>query len=142
MGTYSAKHGDVERRWIVIDATDKPLGRLASHIAMLLQGKNKPVYTAHCDTGDFVVVVNAAKVKLTGRKRDNKLYQRHSQIPGGFKEEPYRILLARKPEFAIEKAVKGMLPKSSLGRKFHSKLKVYAGPAHPHSAQKPVTLDI
>jgi large subunit ribosomal protein L13 len=142
MGTYCAKNGEVDRRWFIVDATDKPLGRLASHIATLLQGKNKAVYTAHCDTGDFVVVINAAKVKLTGRKRDNKFYQRHSQIPGGFKEEPYRILLARKPELAIEKAVKGMLPKSSLGRQFHTKLKVYAGPDHPHSAQKPVALEI
>jgi large subunit ribosomal protein L13 len=142
MGTYSAKNDEVERRWLVIDATDKPLGRLASRIAILLQGKNKPVYTAHCDTGDFVVVVNAEKVKLTGRKRDNKFYQHHSQQPGGYKEESYRILLARKPELAIEKAVKGMLPKSSLGRKFQSKLKVYAGPLHPHTAQKPVTLEI
>jgi large subunit ribosomal protein L13 len=142
MGTFSAKSGEVERRWFVLDATDKPLGRLASHIATILQGKNRPVYTSHCDTGDFVVVINAAKVKLTGKKRDTKFYRRHSQIPGGYKEEPYRILLARKPEFAIEKAVKGMLPKSSLGRKLQYKLKVYAGPAHPHSAQNPVTLDI
>ena len=142
MSTFVAKNGEVERRWFVVDATDKPLGRLASHIATFLQGKNKPVYTAHCDTGDFVVVINASKIKLTGRKRDNKFYQRHSRIPGGYKEESYRILLARKPEFAIEKAVKGMLPKSTLGRQFQSKLKVYAGPDHPHSAQKPVTLDI
>ena len=141
MGTYRAKSGEIERRWFVVDATDKPLGRLASHIAKLLLGKGKPIYATDVDTGDYVVVVNAAKVKLTGRKLETKFYQRHSQIPGGFKEEPYKTLLARKPEFAIEKAVKGMLPKSRLGRKIHSKLKVYAGPLHPHAAQKPVTLD-
>jgi large subunit ribosomal protein L13 len=141
MGTYRAKSSDMESRWYVIDATDRPLGRLASNVAKLLMGKNKPVYDTHVDTGDFVVVINAAKVKLTGRKPENKCYYTHSQFPGGFRAEPYKSLLARKPEIAIEKAVKGMLPKSRLGRKIHSKLKVYAGALHPHAAQKPVTLD-
>lgn len=141
MYTYSAKAADIQRRWFVVDATDKPLGRLASNIAKILRGKHKAVYTPHVDTGDFVVVINASKVKLTGNKLEGKLYQRHSGYPGGFKAEPYRLLIQRKPEFVIEKAVKGMLPKNTLGRKMRSKLKVYAGPVHPHSAQQPEALD-
>jgi large subunit ribosomal protein L13 len=126
----------------VVDATDKPLGRLASAVALVLRGKDKPTFTPHVDTGDFVVVINAEKIKLTGKKLDGKLFYSHSGIPGGFKSEPYRSLLERRPEFVIEKAVKGMLPKSPLGRKIRSKLKVYAGPYHPHAAQKPAPLEI
>jgi len=142
MSTYSAKPAEVERRWFVIDATNKPLGRLASNVARILRGKHKPIFTPHVDTGDFVVVINADKVKLTGNKLDGKVYQKHSGVPGGFKSEPYRSLIDRKPEFVIQKAVKGMLPKNPLGRKMRSKLKVYAGPIHPHAAQKPESLDI
>jgi len=142
ISTYSAKAAEIERRWFVIDAANKPLGRLASNVARILRGKHKPIFTPHVDTGDFVVVINADKVKLTGNKLDGKLHHTHSGVPGGFRSEPYRSLLDRKPEFVIQKAVKGMLPKNSLGRKMRSKLKVYAGPIHPHAAQKPESLDI
>ena len=125
------------RAWFVIDATDKPLGRLASEVAHVLRGKHKPTFTTHEDTGDFVVVVNAGKVKLTGNKLDGKFYYRHSGIPGGFRAESYRALLSRKPEFPIEKAVKGMLPKNVLGREMLTKLKIYATADHPHIAQQP-----
>jgi large subunit ribosomal protein L13 len=128
------------RTWFVVDATDKPLGRLASEIARILRGKHKPTFTPHVDTGDFVVVVNADKVKLTGQKLDKKFYYRHSGIPGGFKATPYRALLADKPEFPIEKAVKGMLPHNVLGRQMAKKLHVYATADHPHTAQKPQPL--
>ncbi len=130
------------RAWHVVDATGKPLGRLASEIAHVLRGKHKATFTPHVDTGDFVIVVNAGKVALTGNKLDGKLYQRHSGIPGGFKAESYRDLLARKPEFPIEKAVKGMLPKNVLGRSMLTKLKIYASPDHPHIAQKPQPLKV
>ena len=130
------------RVWWVVDATDKPLGRLASHVASILRGKHKPTFTPHEDTGDFVVVVNADKVKLTGNKLDQKMYSSHSGIPGGFKQVSYRTLLADKPEFPIEKAVKGMLPKNVLGRQMFGKLKVYATPDHPHAAQAPKALEI
>jgi len=140
MATISAKASEVERKWFVVDASDYTLGRLASKVASVLRGKNKAIFTPHADTGDFVVVINAEKIKLTGSKLDNKMYQRHSGIPGGFKETPYRTILSTHPEFAIEKAVRGMLPKNSLGRRMRSKLKVYAGPTHPHSAQKPEAL--
>jgi large subunit ribosomal protein L13 len=130
------------RAWWVVDATDKPLGRLASEVAARLRGKHKPTYTPHVDTGDFVIVVNAAKVKLTGQKLDKKFWNRHSGIPGGFKADSYRQLLADKPTFPIEKAVKGMLPKNVLGREMFGKLKVYATPDHPHAAQKPAVLEI
>lgn len=140
--SYSAKPADAlpQRKWWVIDAEGKPLGRLASRIATVLRGKDKPIFTPHVDTGDFVIVVNAQKVLLTGRKREQKLYSRHSGIPGGFKQEPYGKLLDRKPELPIQKAVRGMLPKNILGRELLSKLKVYAGPDHPHAAQKPQPL--
>ncbi len=128
------------RAWWVVDATDKPLGRLASEVAHILRGKHKPTFTTHEDTGDFVVVVNAGKVKLTGNKLDGKFYYRHSGIPGGFRAESYRDLLSRKPEFPIEKAVKGMLPKNVLGREMLTKLKIYATPDHPHVAQQPKPL--
>ena len=140
--TFSAKPAEAlaERKWWVIDAEGKPLGRLASTIAMVLRGKNKPTFTPHVDTGDFVIVVNAQKVKLTGRKLEQKEYVRHSGEPGGFRREPYGALLERKPELPITKAVKGMLPKNTLGRELLTKLKVYAGPDHPHAAQKPQPL--
>jgi large subunit ribosomal protein L13 len=131
-----------DRAWWVVDATNKPLGRLASEVAARLRGKHKATYTPHVDTGDFVVVVNAGKVKLTGAKLDKKFYNRHSGIPGGFKATSYRDLLEDKPTFPIEKAVKGMLPKNVLGREMFTKLKVYATPDHPHAAQKPQVLEI
>ncbi len=142
MGTYNASAADVERRWLVVDATDKPLGRLASRVAAILKGKHKPSFTKHVDTGDFVIVINAEKVKLTGAKLDKKEYITHSGIPGGFKAEPYGKLLSRKPELLVEKAVKGMMPNTPLHRQIRSKLKVYAGPTHPHTAQKPEVLDL
>ena len=130
------------RSWWVVDAADKPLGRLASEVAHVLRGKHKPQYTPHEDTGDFVIVVNADKVKLTGGKLDKKFYYHHSGIPGGFTAESYRHLLARNPTFPVEKAVKGMLPKGVLGRQMLTKLKVYATPDHPHAAQKPQPLPV
>jgi large subunit ribosomal protein L13 len=140
--TFSAKPAEAlqERTWWVIDAEGKPLGRLASAIAMVLRGKTKPTFTPHVDTGDFVIVVNAKKVKLTGRKLDQKQYTRHSGEPGGFRSESYGDLIERKPELPITKAVKGMLPKNILGRELITKLKVYGGPDHPHAAQKPQPL--
>jgi large subunit ribosomal protein L13 len=142
MKTYVAKPHAVERKWYVVDASGKPLGRLASEIAKILRGKHKPIYTPHVDTGDFVIVVNAEKVLLTGKKLDQKMYRRHSQYPGGLKETPYRQLMARKPEFAVYKAVKGMMPDNRLGRKMLKKLRVYAGPTHQHEAQKPERLEL
>ncbi len=140
--TFSAKPAEAQaaRAWWVIDAEGKPLGRLASTIATVLRGKNKVTFTPHVDTGDFVIVVNAKKVKLTGRKLEQKLYVRHSGEPGGFRTEAYGDLIDRKPELPIQKAVKGMLPKNTLGRELLSKLKVYGGPDHPHAAQKPQPL--
>jgi large subunit ribosomal protein L13 len=140
--TFSPKAADVERQWYVIDATGVVLGRLASQIATLLRGKHKPIYAPHVDTGDFVIVVNADKVVLTGKKLDQKKAYRHSGYPGGLRSVSYRELMAKRPERVIEKAVKGMLPKNSLGRKMAKKLKVYAGPDHPHQAQKPVPYEI
>src|SRR5690606_11190276 len=142
MRTYSAKTAELNPRWFVVDASEQPLGRLASTVAAVLRGKRNPQFTPWADAGDFVVVVNADKVKLTGAKLDKKFYYRHSGIPGGFKAESYRHLLERRPEFAIEKAVKGMLPRTPLGRKLQKKLKVYAGPTHPHAAQKPEALTV
>ena len=142
MRTYSPKPGDVQRQWHVIDATDVVLGRLASQAAILLRGKHKPVYAPHVDTGDFVIIVNADKVYLSGGKREQKMAYRHSGYPGGLRSVAYSDLLERNPEKAVEKAVKGMLPKNSLGRQMLSKLKVYAGPAHPHQAQRPVPYEI
>ena len=142
MRTYSPKPADVQRQWHVIDASDVVLGRLATHVATLLRGKHKPMFAPHIDTGDFVIVVNASKVALTGKKRDQKIAYRHSGYPGGLRRTPYSELLAQRPERAIEKAVKGMLPHNTLGRQMLSKLKVYAGPDHPHQAQKPVPFEI
>ncbi|MDJ0743432.1 MAG: 50S ribosomal protein L13 [Xenococcaceae cyanobacterium MO_167.B27] len=132
----------LEQKWYVIDAEQQRLGRLATEIAMILRGKNKPTYTPHMDTGDFVIVVNAEKVVVTGRKGQQKLYRRHSGRPGGMKTETFDQLQARIPERIIEKAVKGMLPKNALGRKLFTKLKVYKGSEHPHQAQQPEPLTI
>jgi large subunit ribosomal protein L13 len=140
--TFSPKQGDVQRQWHVIDATDVVLGRLATHTATLLRGKHKPIFAPHVDTGDFVVIVNAGKVALTGNKRETKVAYRHSGYPGGLKRVRYDELLSTRPERAIELAVKGMLPKNSLGRQMLRKLKVYAGPEHPHTAQQPVPFEI
>ena len=137
MKTYHAKPGEIEREWLLVDATDVTLGRLASEIAQILKGKRKPQYTPHVDTGDFVIVVNASKVKLTGNKLADKKYYHHSGFPGGLKETPISDLLAKDPRKVIEAAVKGMLPKNTLGRAMGLKLKVYAGTEHPHVAQKP-----
>jgi large subunit ribosomal protein L13 len=140
--TYSPKPGEIERRWLVIDAADVVLGRLATHAAALLRGKHKPVFAPHVDTGDFVIVINADKVALTGNKRQTKVAYRHSGYPGGLKTIPYDELLAKRPERAIQIAVKGMLPHNRLGRQLIKKLKVYAGPEHPHAAQQPVPFEI
>ncbi len=131
---------EASRAWFVVDATGKPLGRLASAVASVLRGKHKPTYTPHEDAGDFVIVVNADKVKLTGAKLDKKFYYRHSGIPGGFRAESARHVMEKKPTFPVEKAVRGMLPKNVLGRQMFTKLKVYATPDHPHAAQKPSPL--
>lgn len=140
--TYLPPQESLEREWYVVDATDKRLGRLASEIAQVLRGKNKPEFTPHLDTGDFVIVVNAEKVAVTGKKRTQKVYRRHSGRPGGMKTESFAKLQQRLPERIIEHAVKGMLPKNSLGKQLFTKLKVYAGPTHPHDAQKPKELKI
>jgi large subunit ribosomal protein L13 len=140
--TYTPKPADVQRQWYVIDATDVVLGRLASQVAQLLRGKHKPIYAPHLDTGDFVIVVNADKVALTGNKREQKRAYRHSGYPGGLRSMAYSDLLAKHPERAVEKAIKGMLPKNSLGRKMFGKVKVYRGPEHPHQAQKPIPFEI
>ena len=138
MKTYSAREGEVERRWFVVDAEGQTLGRLASHLAVVLQGKNKPVYTRHIDTGDFVVVVNAAAVKVTGRKETAKTYTSFSGYIGGQKRETVAGVRGRKPELLVERAVRGMIPHNRLGRQIIGKLKVYAGAEHPHAAQQPV----
>jgi large subunit ribosomal protein L13 len=140
--TFSPKQGDVQRQWHVIDAADVVLGRLATHTATLLRGKHKPIFAPHVDTGDFVVIVNAGKVALTGNKLQQKIAYRHSGHPGGLKRVRYDELLATRPERAIELAVKGMLPKNTLGRQMLKKLKVYAGPEHPHAAQLPTPFEI
>jgi large subunit ribosomal protein L13 len=140
--TFSPKPSDVQRQWHVIDATDVVLGRLAAQAATLLRGKHKPIYAPHVDTGDFVIIVNAEKVALTGSKREDKVEYRHSGYPGGIRATTYDVLLAKNPRRVVEKAVKGMLPHNSLGRQMLSKLKVYAGPEHPHQAQKPVPYTI
>ncbi|ACY99811.1 MULTISPECIES: 50S ribosomal protein L13 [Thermomonospora] len=142
MRTYTPKPADVQRQWYVIDATDVVLGRLASQVATLLRGKHKPIYAPHVDTGDFVIVVNADKVALTGNKREQKRAYRHSGYPGGLRSITYKDFLAKHPERAVEKAIKGMLPKNSLGRRMFKKVKVYAGPDHPHQAQRPIPYEI
>lgn len=140
--TYMAKPNEVERKWYVVDATGQTLGRLASQIANVLRGKNKPEFTPHVDTGDFVIVINADKVKLSGNKWNDKKYYSHSRYPGGLKVTTASQMLQKKPERLVELAVKGMLPKNRLGRQLYTKLKVYAGDAHPHAAQKPEVLEI
>ena len=135
--TLTAKPQDIEKKWYVIDAEGQTLGRLASEVASILRGKNKPCYTPNIDTGDFVIVINAEKIVLTGKKLTDKYYYRHSGYPGGLKATQYKDLIATKPELVIEKAVKGMLPKGKLGRAQGKKLKVYAGPEHKHQAQNP-----
>ena len=137
MGTYSAKQEDIKRSWHVVDANGKTLGRLATAVASVLKGKNKPIYTKHVDTGDFVIVVNADKVHMTGKKLEQKTYYSHSGFPGGLKSVTAGTLMKSKPEEVIKKAVEGMLPKTRLGKQMLSKLKVYAGEKHPHSAQQP-----
>ncbi|MEH1874428.1 50S ribosomal protein L13 [Nostoc sp.] len=140
--TYLPSQASLEREWYIVDATDKRLGRLASEVAQVLRGKKKPEYTPHLDTGDFVIIINAEKVAVTGKKRTQKLYRRHSGRPGGMKTETFAKLQDRIPERILEQAVKGMLPKSSLGKQLFTKLKVYAGPTHPHDAQKPKELKV
>ena len=140
MKTYMANPAKIERKWYVVDAEGCTLGRLASEVAKVLRGKNKPVFTPHIDTGDYVIVVNADKINVTGKKLDQKIYYRHSEYVGGMKETTLREMLAKKPERVIELAVKGMLPKGPLGRQMITKLHVYAGPEHKHEAQKPEKL--
>jgi large subunit ribosomal protein L13 len=140
--TYSPKPDDIQRDWVIIDATDVVLGRLASQAAVLLRGKHKPTFAAHMDTGDFVIIVNAEKVALTGSKLEKKRAYRHSGYPGGLSSNSYAQMMEKHPTRAVEKAVRGMLPKNSIGRAQFTKLKVYAGPEHPHAAQKPKTFII
>ncbi|MFG2002688.1 50S ribosomal protein L13 [Spirillospora sp. NPDC048911] len=142
MRTYTPKPADVQRQWYVIDATDVVLGRLASQVAQLLRGKHKPIYAPHLDTGDYVIIVNADKVALSGNKLEQKRAYRHSGYPGGLRSVSYADLMAKNPQKAVEKAIKGMLPKTTLGRQMFGKVKVYAGPEHPHQAQKPVPFEI
>lgn len=142
MRTYTPKPGEITRSWHIIDATDVVLGRLASQTAVLLRGKHKPTFAPHVDTGDFVIIINADKVALTGAKLDQKRAYRHSGFPGGLKSQTYAELLAKDSRKAVEKAVRGMLPKNSLARQQITKLKVYAGDTHPHGAQKPVPFEI
>ncbi|MCI6689327.1 MAG: 50S ribosomal protein L13 [Clostridiaceae bacterium] len=140
MNSFMANPAKVERKWYVVDATGYTLGRLASEVAKVLRGKNKPVFTPHIDTGDYVIVVNADKIKVTGKKLDQKIYYHHSDYVGGMKETTLREMLAKKPEKVVELAVKGMLPKGPLGREMFTKLHVYAGAEHPHAAQQPEAL--
>lgn len=142
MDTYMPKSADIQRKWLVVDAAGQTLGRLASEVAAVLRGKHKPIFTPHMDTGDYVIVVNAEKVVLTGKKLEQKFYYHHSGHPGGIKAEPYGKLITAKPEKMIELAVGGMLPHNRLGRAMRKKLKVYRGPDHPHAAQKPEAMAI
>ena len=140
MKTFMASPATIDRKWYVVDAADMTLGRMASEVAKVLRGKNKPIFTPHMDTGDYVIIVNAEKIKVTGKKMDQKIYYRHSDYVGGMKETKLKDKLAKKPEEVIELAVKGMLPKGPLGRQLYKKLFVYAGPDHKHAAQKPEVL--
>ena len=140
MKTFMASPATIDRKWYVVDATGLTLGRLSSEVAKILRGKNKPIFTPHEDTGDYVIIVNAEKVKVTGKKLDDKIYYHHSKYVGGLKETTLREMMAKKPEKVIELAVKGMLPKGPLGRQMYRKLFVYAGPEHKHAAQKPEAL--
>jgi len=140
--SYSVKKDDIKREWYIIDAEGQTLGRLASKVAKILQGKHKPIYTPHMDTGDFVIIINAEKIKVTGNKANTKVYRKHSGYPGGLKEVSYKALLEKQPEQIIRHSVKGMMPKTILGKQMFKKLKVYAGPNHPHQAQKPKEIDL
>ena len=140
--TVMAKSETVDRKWYIVDATNIPLGRVASQVAAILRGKNKTIYTPHVDTGDYVIVINSDKMVLTGNKLNDKKYFHHSGYPGGIKEESYKDLMEKKSDFALERAIKGMLPKNSLGKKMFGKLKVYKGSEHPHQAQQPIELKI
>ncbi|MBN2260259.1 MAG: 50S ribosomal protein L13 [Clostridiales bacterium] len=142
MKSYVAKPLEIERKWYVVDATDKTLGRMSTEIATILRGKHKPIYTPHVDTGDFVIVINAEKVKVTGNKENAKMYRWHTGYVGHLRERTYKEMQAKKPEEIIRLAVKGMLPKNSLGSQMFTKLKVYAGPEHNHAAQKPEALEL
>jgi large subunit ribosomal protein L13 len=142
MNSYMAKAENVQRKWYVIDATDKTLGRMASQVATILRGKNKPTFTPHVDTGDFVIIINAEKIHLTGKKLEQKLYRHHSLYPGGLKEVPYKKMIETKPELVVEEAVRRMLPTGTLGREMLKKLKVFRGPVHTHEAQKPEVLEL
>lgn len=142
MPTYSPKPGDITRAWHVIDATDVVLGRLATHAATLLRGKHKPTYAPHMDTGDFVIIINAEKIAVSGDKRENKFVYRHSGYPGGLSKRSVGEMIEKHPDRLLEKAITGMLPKNKLGRAMGKKLKVYAGPTHPHAAQQPATFEI
>ena len=142
MKTFIPKAADIDRKWYVVDADGMVLGRLASQVANILRGKNKPIYTPNMDTGDYVIIINAPKAVLTGKKLDQKIYYKHSGYAGGLKETPYRRLLAEKPEFAVQHAIIGMLPKGPLGRKMAKKMKVYAGSEHEHAAQQPEVLEL
>ena len=140
--TYTPKPEDIQREWFVIDAKDQTLGRLATQVAVLLRGKHKPIFSPHMDVGDYVIVINADKIRVTGRKLDQKIYYRHSGYPGGLRQRTLREQLQRFPERVVEAAVRGMLPKNKLGRKMFKKLKVYAGEKHPHEAQKPKVFEL
>jgi len=142
VSTYSPKPGEITHAWHVIDATDVVLGRLATHAATLLRGKHKPTYARHMDTGDFVVIVNAEKISVSGNKRENKFVYRHSGYPGGLRRRSLGEMIEKHPDRLVEKAIKGMLPKNRLGRAMGKKLKVYAGPSHPHTAQRPAAFEI
>ena len=142
MKSYIAKPETIQRDWYVVDAAGKPLGRVASQVASILRGKNKPTFTPNVDTGDFVIVINAEKILLTGKKLDQKMMRKHSHYPGGLKETPYRQIMEKKPEFAFSEAVRGMLPSNSLGRSMLTKLKVFRGENHTHEAQNPKVLEL
>ena len=142
MKSYIAKPADIERKWYVVDAAGKTLGRLATEVATVLRGKHKPTYTPHMDCGDYVIVINAEKVEVTGKKRKEKVYKRHTGYPGGLRETTFEKLIAKKPEEIVRHAVKGMMPNGKLGRQMYKKLKVYAGPEHNHQAQKPEVLEV
>jgi large subunit ribosomal protein L13 len=142
LSTFMAKTGEVDRQWYVIDATDLVLGRLSTQVAMMLRGKHKPTFTPHIDTGDNIIVVNVEKIRLTGKKLDQKFYRHHTGYPGGLKETSYRVLMAVKPEFALKEAVRGMLPKGPIGYQMLKKLHLYRSSEHPHAAQKPVEFSV
>ena len=142
MKTYMPKASDIQRKWYVVDAEGQVFGRVASQVANVLRGKNKPTYTPHMDTGDYVIIINADKIVMTGKKLDQKFYYHHSGYPGGLKTETWKDAMAKHPERVIERAVKGMLPKNTLGRAQGKKLKVYVGPDHPHAAQKPRKIEL